>query len=113
LPILQAKQHDHRMPWVDILRCADDSFYVGSTRDPEYRLQQHAIGSADGYTRSRRPLAVTRAEECEHIEDAYLLERKIKGWRRQKNLALISGRFGDLPQLSRSRSHRPTSGQSP
>jgi putative endonuclease len=99
------------MPWIYILRCADDSFYVGSTRDLEYRLQQHAIGSADGYTRSRRPLALAWAQECEHIEDAYVLERKIKGWRREKKLALISGRYRDLPRLSRSGSHKhPTPG---
>jgi putative endonuclease len=98
-------QHDHQMPWVDILRCADDSFYVGSARDLESRLQQHAIGGVDAYTRTRRPVALVWAQECEHVEDAYLLERKIKGWRREKKLALISGRYLDLPQLSRSRSH--------
>jgi putative endonuclease len=81
------------MPWIYILRCADDSFYVGSTRDLESRLQQHAIGSADAYTRSRRPLALAWTQECEHIEDAYVLEHKIKGWRREKKLALINGRM--------------------
>jgi putative endonuclease len=91
------------MPWIYILRCTDDSFYVGSTRDLEYRLQQHAIGSADRYTRSRRPLTLAWAQECEQIEDAYVLEHKIKGWRREKKLALINGRYGDLPRLSRSR----------
>jgi putative endonuclease len=106
-------QHDHQMPWVYILRCADDSFYVGSARDLESRLQQHAIGGVDAYTRTRRPVALAWAQECEHVEDAYLLERKIKGWRREKKLALISGRYLDLPQLSRSRSHKLRSEQSP
>jgi len=94
------------MPWIYILRCADDSFYVGSTRDLEYRLEQHAVGSADSYTKTRRPLELAWAQECEHIEDAYVLERKIKGWRRDKKLALITGRYRDLPQLSRSGSHK-------
>jgi putative endonuclease len=58
------------------------------------------------YTRSRRPLALTWAQECEHIEDAYVHEHKIKGWRREKKLALINGRYGDLPRLSRSASHK-------
>ena len=98
------------MPWVYILRCADDSFYV-STRDLEARLQQHATGGGDAYTRSRRPLALAWAQECEHIEDAHVLEHKIKGWRREKKLALISGRYDDLPRLSRSGSHmNPASG---
>jgi putative endonuclease len=96
-----------------ILRCTDDSFYVGSTRDLEYRLQQHAIGCADRYTRSRRPLTLAWAQECEQIEDAYVLEHKIKGWRREKKLALINGRYGDLPRLSRSRSHKHSTPQVP
>jgi putative endonuclease len=95
-----------------ILRCTDDSFYVGSTRDLEYRLQQHAIGCADRYTRSRRPLTLAWAQECEQI-DAYVLEHKIKGWRREKKLALINGRYGDLPRLSRSRSHKHSTPQVP
>jgi predicted GIY-YIG superfamily endonuclease len=74
LPTSQTNQHDHGMPWVYILRCADDSFYVGSTRDLESRLQQHATGGGDAYTRSRRPLELAWAQECEHIEDAYVLE---------------------------------------
>ena len=58
------------------------------------------------HTPTRRPLRLVWAQECEHIEDAYVLEHKIKGWRREKKLALISGRFSDLPQLSRSGSHK-------
>jgi putative endonuclease len=104
----EAHHHDQQMPWIYILRCADDSLYVGSTRDLESRLQQHAIGGVDGYTRSRRPLALAWAQECEHIEDAWVLEHKIKGWRREKKLALISGRYGDLPRLARAGSDKPT-----
>jgi tRNA/rRNA methyltransferase/putative endonuclease len=108
-----ADQDDQRVPWVYILRCADDSFYVGSTRDLESRLQQHAIGRVDAFTKSRRPVALAWAQECEHIEDAYLLEHKIKGWRREKKLALIKGSYSDLPRLSRSGSHKPKSAQVP
>jgi len=35
-----------------------------------------------------------------------VLERKIKGWRRAKRIALIEGRFADLPGLSVSGSHQ-------
>ena len=94
------------VPWIYILRCADDSFYVGSARDLEYRLEQHVIGCADSYTITRRPLALAWAQECEHIGDAYMLERKIKGWRREKKIALIEGRYRDLPQLSLTGSHK-------
>jgi putative endonuclease len=100
---------DHRsMPWVYILRCADDSYYVGSARDLESRINQHAIGQAEAYTRRRRPLTLVWAQECENIGDAFELERKIKGWRRDKRLALIEGRYTDLPGLSKAGPHGPS-----
>ncbi len=89
------------MPWVYILRCADDSYYVGSARDLEGRINQHAIGKAEAYTKRRRPLTLVWAQECENIGEAFELERQIKGWRRDKRLALIEGRYADLPGLSK------------
>jgi predicted GIY-YIG superfamily endonuclease len=91
------------MPWVYILKCADDSYYVGSARELDLRAEQHTLGEVDSYTRYRRPVELAWAQECEHIEDAFVLEHKIKGWRRAKKLALIEGRLRDLPALSRSR----------
>lgn len=95
--------NDDRMAWVYILRCADDSFYVGSTRNLDDRLHQHAVGRVDSYTRTRRPLELAWALECEHIGEAFALEHKLKGWRRAKKIALIEGRLADLPALSRTR----------
>jgi putative endonuclease len=65
-----------------------------------------AIGCAEAYTKTRRPFSLVWAQECDHIEDAYVPEHKIKGWRREKKIALIEGRFGDLPRLSRAGSHK-------
>jgi putative endonuclease len=89
-----------------ILLCADGSFYVGSTRDLEVRIDEHARGTADSYTISRRPVELVWFHEVERISDAALLERKLKGWRRDKKIALIEGRFGDLPQLARTSERR-------
>jgi hypothetical protein len=36
-----------------MLKCADDSYYVGSTRDLDARAQQHTLGGVDSYTASR------------------------------------------------------------
>jgi putative endonuclease len=94
------------MPWTYILRCADGSLYVGSARDLDERMTQHSIGTAGSYTATRRPVALAWALESERIDEAYALERKIKGWRRAKRLALIEGRFADLPALSSSGSHQ-------
>jgi len=94
------------MPWTYILKCADGSFYVGSTRNLDERMSQHALGTVDSYTGSRRPVSLVWALESERMDEAYALERKVKGWRRAKRLALIEGRFSDLRALSVTGSHR-------
>lgn len=90
-----------------MLECKDGSFYVGSTRDLDQRVADHAGGGVEAYTRERRPIKLVWAQECEHINDAYVLEHKIKGWRRAKKIALIEGRFADLPGLSTPGRHTP------
>lgn len=89
------------MPYVYILRCADDSFDVGSTCDVEARAQQHADGKGAAYTRRRLPVELVWFEECSSIDEAFVLEKQVQGWGRAKRIALIEGRFADLPALSR------------
>ena len=84
-----------------ILECSDGSFYVGSTRDLEPRLEQHAAGSVPSYTSTRLPVTLVYAEEFEHIHEAYAREKQVQGWGRAKRMALIEGRIADLPGLSR------------
>jgi putative endonuclease len=91
-----------------ILRCADGSFYVGSTVDLERRLGQHDEGEGAAYTRRRRPVQLVYCEDFPRIDDAYLREKQVQGWSRAKRLALVEGRLQDLPRLARSR----TSGSS-
>jgi len=91
------------MAWVYILTCADGSYYVGSTRDLEARLEQHHIGHADAYTSKRRPLKLAWALEFERIDEAWMAERRLHGWSRAKKLALIDGRVDLLPALARNR----------
>jgi putative endonuclease len=92
------------MPFMYILECADRSYYVGCTRNLEHRMEQHAIGTVHSYTSSRRPVTLVYAEEFTYIHDAYAREKQVQGWSRAKRRALIEGRIGDLPGLSRRRS---------
>ena len=48
--------------FVYILRCADDSFYTGITKDLVRRLGQHNAGTASRYTRARLPVAMEYSE---------------------------------------------------
>ncbi|WP_130176630.1 GIY-YIG nuclease family protein [Cryobacterium sp. SO1] len=94
------------MPFMYILECADGSFYVGSTWDLERRLAQHnTADQGAAYTRRRRPVRLVYCEQSESIADAYAREKQIQGWSRAKRIALIEGRLGDLPGLSRPHQH--------
>src|SRR6516164_2988420 len=85
-----------------ILRCADGSYYVGTTRGGlEKRLAEHEAGAFDGYTARRRPVILVFHQHFERLEDAVAAERQVKGWRREKKEALIQGDFASLRGLSR------------
>ena len=85
-----------------ILRCADGSYYVGTTTgNLETRVAEHQTGRYDGYTASRRPVALVFHQHFERLDDAAAAERQVKGWRRDKKEALIRGDYGALPFLAR------------
>jgi putative endonuclease len=89
-----------------ILQCADGSFYVGSTFDLDGRVWEHNQGLGAVYTRrpGRRPVTLVYAADFDRIDEAFAFEKRVQGWRRAKRIALIEGRFDDLPELSRRRS---------
>ena len=85
-----------------ILRCSDDSYYVGTTRGTlELRVAEHNAAHYGGYTAKRRPVALVFHEEFGRITDAIAAERQVKGWRREKKEALIRGEFAVLRQLAK------------
>ncbi|WP_349899313.1 GIY-YIG nuclease family protein [Parafrigoribacterium soli] len=93
-----------------ILKCGDGSLYVGSAGDLESRIAQHQAGFGCTYTAKRQPVALVFAQHFDRIDEAYLREKQVQGWGRAKRLALIEGRLGDLPALSRSRSEGASEG---
>jgi len=90
--------------WLYILRCADGSFYTGTTRAGlETRIAEHQAGAFDGYTATRRPVVLVFSEFFDRIVDAIAAERRIKGWSRAKKQALIAGDFAQFQNASRRR----------
>jgi putative endonuclease len=89
--------------YVYILRCADSSYYVGSTRSLERRVWEHNVGLGSTYTRrpGRRPVTLVWSAECEHIGEAFAFEKQIQNWSRAKREALIRGDFAALPGLAK------------
>lgn len=89
------------MPYVYMLECADGSFYVGSARDLGTRVSEHMAGTGAKYTRRKCPVHLVWAEEVDRVDDAYFLEKQVQGWSREKRVALMKGRYADLPRLSK------------
>ena len=85
-----------------ILRCADGSYYVGTTVSGlDRRFAEHQAGTFGGYTSTRRPVVMVFHQYFRRLDEAAAAERQVKGWRREKKEALIRGDFALLPALSR------------
>jgi len=84
------------MHFVYILKCADGSYYTGSTPDLERRFVEHQTGFFKGYTSSRLPVELVWSSEFPTEHDAFLIERQIKGWSQAKKKALIRGDFDKI-----------------
>jgi putative endonuclease len=88
------------MGWVYLLRCADGSYYVGSTTDLPRRFGEHQMGvNSRGYTFSRRPVELVWCQECSSIQAAYAFEKRIRGWSRAKKEALIHGDWDEIHRI--------------
>jgi len=75
---------------VYILECADKSLYVGCTNNLERRLKQHNDSKWGAhYTKIRRPVILKYKETFQKLKEARQREIEIKGWRREKKLALF------------------------
>ena len=96
------------MPWVYILRCGDNTFYVGHTHNLKARVWQHQIGIGASYTSRRLPIDLVYSEGCESLNEAIKREHQLKGWSAEKKAALIAHDLVTLKSLSRSRRPKPT-----
>ena len=86
--------------YVYILKCCDDSYYTGSTKDIQRRFDQHQKGMGANHTKKRLPVELVYVEEFQRIDDAFYREKQIQGWSRAKKEALINGQHNILPSLS-------------
>jgi predicted GIY-YIG superfamily endonuclease len=89
--------------FVYILRCADNTFYVGHTDDLDSRTALHNAGFGATYTAVRRPVILVHSEEFATQASAIARERQLKRWSAKKKSALIAGDPSTLKLLSRRR----------
>lgn len=74
-----------------ILLCGNGSYYTGSIKYLQLRLQQHQNGEGANHTRKYQPVKLVYFETFDRIDDAFYREKQIQGWGRAKKEALING----------------------
>jgi putative endonuclease len=77
--------------FVYILKCGDDSYYVGSTNNIEKRIERHSASEAAEWIKNRLPIKIVYQEKHETLLSARQREKQIKGWSRKKKENLING----------------------
>ncbi len=77
------------MFYVYILRCSDNSFYTGYTKNIDNRLDQHNKGVGSRYTRARLPVKLGYHEEIRDRSSAMCREREIKKLSRKQKEELV------------------------
>ena len=65
------------------------TLYTGVTNDLERRVQEHRLGLGGAFTAKYRCTQLVWYERFSNPSDAITAEKRIKGWTRDKKIALI------------------------
>ena len=76
--------------FVCIVKCTDGAYHTGITWNPGKRIREHNLGIKTSIQKGRRPVKLVYWERFNQREKAARREKEIKGWRREKKMALIS-----------------------
>jgi putative endonuclease len=80
---------DMKTYYVYIMTNNSRTLYVGMTNDIARRVAEHKEGLVPGFTQKYRIKQLVYFEEYRDVRDAIEREKQIKGWRREKKVALI------------------------
>lgn len=75
--------------WVYIMTSSTGTLYIGMTGFVDTRIFQHKSGEIDGFTKKYKCDRLVYYEEYDDVYAAKHRERQLKGWRREKKIALI------------------------
>ncbi|MBL8126408.1 MAG: GIY-YIG nuclease family protein [Chloroflexia bacterium] len=67
-----------------------DTLYIGMTNNLARRIWQHRVGTVEGFAATYRIDRLIYAETFSEVRDAIAREKQLKGWRREKKVALIA-----------------------
>ena len=92
--------------YVYILTNRSRTLYVGVTNNLERRLAQHRTAPATAFSGRYRLDILVYFEEHRYILNAIAREKQLKGWRRERKIALINSlnpKWLDLGRVDRPR----------
>ncbi len=78
-----------RIFYVYLLASRSRVLYTGITNNLERRLREHRLGEREGFTKRYRVHRLVCFECYRDVRAAIAREKQIKGWRREKKVALI------------------------
>lgn len=84
-----------------IMANKNQRIYVGMTGDLEQRVYQHKHKLVEGFTKKYNMTQLVWYERFSNVDEAIEAEKRIKGWRREKKVALIqlmNPRWNDLAE---------------
>ena len=72
-----------------MLKCSDNTFYVGHTDDIRRRIAEHNAGKYAGYTSGRLPVRLVYLQDFATRDAAKQAEHTLKKWSAKKKAALV------------------------
>ena len=87
--------------WVYIMASMSGTLYIGVTNFIEKRVKDHNEGLIEGFSKKYRCTRLVYYESFDDVRNAITREKQLKGWRREKKIALIersNPRWQDLSE---------------
>jgi putative endonuclease len=86
--------------YVYIMASHSRVIYIGMTNDLRRRVAQHQQKLVEGFTQKYNCTMLVYYESTEDVHSALAREKELKGWRREKKIALIESRNPTWQDLS-------------
>jgi len=85
--LAEVRTETHSGPWcVYVLRCCNNSLYIGMTNNLEKRIEKHKLGIGSKFVRSWRPFELVKTIPCKNAGEARRLEHDLKRLSRKKKI---------------------------
>jgi len=91
----------HKKYWTYIVCSGSGTLYIGMCNNIERRMQEHKSGDFEGFASTYHCNRLVYFESFDDVRDAIDREKQLKGWRRQKKIALLEAvnpRWADLAE---------------